>query len=85
MVKIHNNKLVIANNTMVPLTFLKEWFDSGRVADGFKWPSVISPGAKETVLCYESELLIRWFLIDGMLFLFVYFKIFNIHYQFFTK
>ena len=55
MVKIHNNKLIITNGTRVPLKFLKEWFDSGRIADGFKWPSEISPGAKETVLCYESE------------------------------
>jgi len=55
MVKIHNNKLTIINNTGYTMSFHRDWFDSGRVGDGFKWPPHMGNGSKETIMCYESK------------------------------
>eukprot|EP00111_Clytia_hemisphaerica_P007998 TCONS_00023235-protein len=55
MVKKHNNKLKITNDTGHILKYHGEWFDSGRVADGFRWPELIQDGGKETILCYERD------------------------------
>ncbi|XP_066917806.1 uncharacterized protein [Clytia hemisphaerica] len=55
MVKKHNIKLKITNGTGSSLKYHGEWFDSGRLADGFRWPELIQDGGKETVLCYERD------------------------------
>ncbi|MEZ5016138.1 MAG: hypothetical protein R2800_03745 [Flavipsychrobacter sp.] len=55
MAKSHNVKLTITNKSGVDLNFAGEWFDSGRVADGYSWPKVIKNGDHETILCYEKD------------------------------
>ena len=55
MVKEHNVHLVIENYSGVPLTSPTAWFDSGRLADSFEWPSSVPNGQKLDVLCYEKD------------------------------
>ena len=55
MVKEHNVHLIIENNSGVTMSHPSSWFDSGRVADGFEWPSSVPDGAKLDVLCYERD------------------------------
>lgn len=44
MVKTHNCQVKIENKTMFLMTFVREWYDSGRVADGFTWTDVAPDG-----------------------------------------
>ena len=55
MVKQHNIHLIIENNSGVTMMSPKAWFDSGRIADGFQWPSSVPNGQKLDVLCYEKD------------------------------
>lgn len=55
MVKIHNNLVKIYNNSGFDMTYKEEWYDSGRVADGFSWPKSISNGDHREVLNYERD------------------------------
>ncbi|XP_074620183.1 uncharacterized protein LOC141878991 [Acropora palmata] len=44
MVKTHNCLVEIENKTIFPMTYVREWYSSGRVADGFTWTDVASAG-----------------------------------------
>lgn len=55
MPKSHVVKLTIRNQTQLTMTFAGDWFDSGRVADGWSWPKTIAPGGAQTIECYESD------------------------------
>nr|XP_012567076.1 uncharacterized protein LOC100199298 isoform X3 [Hydra vulgaris] len=55
MVKQHNIKLTIKNSTPFAMTFISNWFDSGRVADQFSWPKEILSNETQTILCYERD------------------------------
>ena len=55
MVKLHSIHLMIDNHSGAPMEHSEAWFDSGRVADGFAWPSSVPDGAKLDVLCYERH------------------------------
>lgn len=53
--KLHNCLIKIANNSGMDMKLQKDWFDSGRVADGFEWPHVIETRNHADVLCYEKD------------------------------
>ncbi|XP_057308797.1 uncharacterized protein LOC130647085 [Hydractinia symbiolongicarpus] len=55
MVKQHNIKLNIQNNTSFTMTYHSDYFESGRLADSFSWPKVINTSGQDTVLCYERD------------------------------
>ena len=55
MVKEHNVHLIIENHSGVTMQYPSDWFDSGRLADGYHWPSSVPNGAKLDVLCYERD------------------------------
>lgn len=55
MPKSHVIKITITNQTQLPMKFTQEWFDTGRVADGWSWPDTIQPGGKEIIECYERD------------------------------
>ena len=55
MVKTHNCLLKITNNSGMDMNFSSDWFDSGRVADGFDWAPVIKDGNSSNTLCYEKD------------------------------
>ena len=54
MVKTHNCRVKIENKTMFDMTYVREWYDSGRVADGFAWTDV-APGGHLIVNNYERD------------------------------
>ena len=54
MVKSHNVKLNIKSPPGCDMMYVGYWFDSGRVADGFNWPRVISDSNPGVILCYEN-------------------------------
>ena len=53
--KTHNCLLKITNKSTFDMNFSSDWFDSGRVADGFDWPSVMRTGNFSQILCYERD------------------------------
>lgn len=55
MVKLHNCLVEITNKTQFPMTYVLDWYDSGRVADGFTWPPTINANDHQTVLSYERD------------------------------
>ena len=55
MVKEHTIKLNINNDTLYTFTFMRDWFDSGRLAEGFTWPSIIQSKFNHTVVLYEAH------------------------------
>ncbi len=55
MVKEHNIKLTINNESRFEMTKVGDWFDSGRLADTYNWPQTIAEGDKAVTLCYESD------------------------------
>ena len=55
MVKQNNVHLIIENNSGFTMMSPTAWFESGRIADSFKWPSSVSDGQKLDVLCYERD------------------------------
>ena len=44
MGKTHNCLVEIENKTMFQMTYVREWYGSGRVANGFKWTDVAADG-----------------------------------------
>lgn len=56
MAKSHVIILSITNNTGFELLNPSSWFDSGRLADGWSWPtSIPGNGAETKVECYERD------------------------------
>jgi hypothetical protein len=55
MVKSHNIKLKITNHSSFQMTYKSDWYDSGRLADDYSWPSVINNDDHATVLNYERD------------------------------
>ena len=55
MAKSHVIKLTITNQSGFDLTFVKDWFDSGRLADNESWPKTIKDGDHQTITCYEKD------------------------------
>ena len=55
MVKLHNCLVEITNETQFPMTYVLDWYDSGRLADGFTWPPAINANDHQTVLSYERD------------------------------
>ncbi len=55
MVKNHNIKLTINNESRFEMTYVGDWFDSGRLADTYSWPQTIPKGDKPVTLCYEKD------------------------------
>ena len=55
MVKVHNVKLTIQNNTPFEMTYQDSWFDSGRVGVGYVWPRTIATNKNATIMCYERN------------------------------
>ena len=55
MAKSHVVLLTITNKSGSDLNFSGDWFDSGRVADGYSWPAVIANGDHQTIECYEKD------------------------------
>ncbi|XP_078352567.1 uncharacterized protein LOC144637307 [Oculina patagonica] len=55
MVKLHNCLVKIDNGTTSDMKYVVDWYDSGRLADGFSWPEIINPGQQSTVLNYEKD------------------------------
>ena len=37
------------------MTYRRDWYDCGRVADGFSWPLVIEANGSGKVLSYEKD------------------------------
>lgn len=55
MVKSYNCIVLIHNKTKSKMTYVGEWYDSGRVANGFSWPKTIEPGQQHNILNYERD------------------------------
>lgn len=56
MVKEHNCLLKIYNSqNSSDMTYVEDWYDSGRLADGFSWPKTIKPGQASSILSYERD------------------------------
>lgn len=55
MPKSHVVKLMITNKTPFLMKYKSDWFDSGRIADGWSWPEEILPGDTEIIECYEKD------------------------------
>ena len=54
MVKTHNCLVEIENKTIFRMTYVRDWYGSGRVADGFKWTDV-APDGHLIVNNYERD------------------------------
>ena len=37
------------------MSYMEEWYNSGRLADGFSWPKTINAGDHQKVLSYERD------------------------------
>jgi len=37
------------------MTYVRDWYDSGRVADSYSWDETIKPGSGKDVLNYERD------------------------------
>ena len=55
MPKIHSCLVKIQNNSGMGMHFMRDWYDSGRVADGYSWPRTINDGTREDILNYERD------------------------------
>ena len=55
MVKIHNCLVQISNGTESDMAYVVDWYDSGRLANGFDWPKTIKPGQQPSILNYERD------------------------------
>ena len=56
MVKSHNCLVKISNGpNSNDMTYVRDFYDHGRVADGFQWPTTIKPGQESDVLNYEVD------------------------------
>ena len=55
MVKRHNCRVHISNNSKSKMTYVKDWYDSGRLADSYFWKQIIEPGDTIDILNYEKD------------------------------
>ena len=55
MVKVHNVLVKITNNSGYEMEYVGDWYDSGRVADGFNWSTIQPNGDHSDVLNYEKD------------------------------
>ena len=55
MVKEYNCRVKIFNNSKSKMTYVREWYDSGRLADSYFWPQIIEPGHDADILNYERN------------------------------
>ena len=55
MVKLHNCHVKIHNNTKSKMTYVRDWYDSGRLADSFSWPQIIESDHTGDTLNYERD------------------------------
>ena len=55
MVKIHNVRMIIENQSGFSMQYSSDWFDSGRLADTYSWPETVADGGKLDILCYEKD------------------------------
>lgn len=56
MPKSHNIRLKISNSpNSSEMTFVRDWFDSGRLGNSYSWPSIIRPGDQVDILLYECD------------------------------
>lgn len=47
--------LTITNNSGYDMQYDKDWFDSGRLANGYSWPQIIKSGETVFIRCYERD------------------------------
>ena len=56
MSKTHNCLVKIVNGAdSSDMTYVAEWYNHGRLAEGFSWRETIKPGEKRDVLSYELD------------------------------
>ena len=55
MPKIHSCLVKIYNNSGMNMRFMRDWYDSGRIGDGYSWPKTIADKTREDVLNYEKD------------------------------
>ena len=55
MVKQHNVLVKISNESGIPMEYVGDWYDSGRVADGFSWRNIRPTNDHSVVLNYEKD------------------------------
>ena len=56
MVKDHNCHVKIYNGeNSSDMTYVKDWYKHGRLADDYSWPKTIQPGHEGNVLNYEDD------------------------------
>ena len=56
MVKTHNCLVKIYNGrNSSDMTYVTDWYEHGRLAEGFEWPTTIKPGQEINVLSYEVD------------------------------
>ena len=56
MVKSHNCLVKISNGpNSGDMTYVTDWYEHGRLANGFEWPKTIKPGQESKVLNYERD------------------------------
>ena len=55
MVKNNNCRVKIFNNSKSKMTYVRDWYYSGRLADSYSWQQIIEPGDKADILNYERD------------------------------
>ena len=56
MGKKHSVVLTITNHSGHDMTYKTDWFDSGRLSNGYGWPHKIPNGADDVkISCYEKD------------------------------
>ena len=56
MVKTRNCLVKISNGPKSSdMTYVSDWYEHGRLAEGFQWPKTIKPGQERDVLNYELD------------------------------
>ena len=61
MWKFHNCLVIIWNGTKSDMTYVEDWYERGRLADGFKWQKTIKPSKQIAVKSYEED----WAILKG--------------------
>ena len=56
MVKTHTCNVKISNRPKSSdMTYVREWYNQGRLAEGFQWPTTIKPGQESNILNCEQD------------------------------
>lgn len=55
MVKTHNVRMIVENNSGFTMIFKNQWYDSGRPADTYIWPKSVENSGKIDMLSYEKD------------------------------